>query len=96
MAKAEIKDHISLFLLQYPASFMGKQPQNKLVTSKELLKREGLCKEQNWNVLEINMLRNLKWEGPHKVGQVTLVKLPSNYKLDLSPELQAFSWLIQI
>ena len=42
------------------------------------------------------MLRNMKWEGPHKVGQVTLVKLPSNYKLDLSPELQAFSWLIQI
>ena len=40
MANAEIKDQMNLILLQYPTSYMSKQPQNQLMTSREAQKEE--------------------------------------------------------
>ena len=77
-----------MILLEYPASYMGKWPQNQLITSREAQK--SVCR------VEQKCSGNQYARGCEVGGTTkgfTLVKLISNSKLDLSPELQTVSCL---
>lgn len=54
----------------------------------ERLKRKSLSTELNRNVLKVNMLGDVKWEGAHQV----LLWSIYHSNLDLSPELLTVSF----